>query len=113
MRIYDEEVPVGKIVAGAFGVLVLLYALGFLATGGDLAIYSFWAPKRAAAENHVFHNTQQYTDGKAVYIAKLCREESRADGAQKAALRDEIATESTTVDVAKLPAQVQACIGGN
>lgn len=114
MRVNDEiDVPVLRIAGLSVIALLIIYILAFAASGGNLAVYQFWAPKQAAAENHVFHNTQQYTDGKAVYIAKLCREEFRAEGAQKSALRDEIATEATTVDVAKLPAQVQACIGGN
>lgn len=97
------------LLAVLFG-LVVLYGIGFLATGGDLAIYSFWAPKQANAENRVFHQTQAYIDGKQTYIGRLCREEAAADGNQKAALASEIASEASTVDVSKLDASTQGCI---
>lgn len=90
--------------------LLVAYGLGFLATGGDLAIYSFWAPKQANAENKVFHNTQAYIDGKQAYIGRLCREANQAEGAQKSALENEIVGEASTVDVSKLEASTQTCI---
>lgn len=99
-----------RVVLAGFMALVLLYGVGFLMTGGDLAIYSFWAPKQANAENRVFHQTQAYIDGKATYIGRLCRERAAAEGPQKLALDSEIANESLTVDNSKLPADVQVCI---
>lgn len=89
---------------------IVIYGLGFLATGGDLAIYSFWAPKQANAENRVFHNTQAYTDGKITYIGQLCRESATAEGNQKAAIDGEIINESRTIDNSKLPADERECI---
>jgi amino acid transporter len=44
--------------------MIVVYGLGFLATGGDLAIYRFWAPKYANAQRQVFVNTQSYVQGK-------------------------------------------------
>lgn len=99
-----------KVVLYSVGVLILFYGLGFLATGGDLAIYSFWAPKQANAENHVFHNTQAYTDGKQVYIGRLCRERVEAEGNQKRAIESEIVSEASTTDINKLDYATQTCV---
>jgi hypothetical protein len=44
--------------------LVVSYGIGFLATGGDLVIYRFWAPKYANAQREVFVNTNSYVQGK-------------------------------------------------
>lgn len=99
-----------KVFGGIVAFLIVIYALGFLATGGDLAIYSFWAPKQANAENRVFHETQAYVDGKTTYISRLCMEVQKADGPQKLALNSEIVTEASTVDNSKLPNEVQFCI---
>jgi hypothetical protein len=90
--------------------LVAVYGLGFLATGGDLAIYSFWAPKRADAENKVFHATQAYTDGKVSYIGRLCRSVAIAEGAERKALQSEVLNEADEIDITKLPANEQTCV---
>jgi len=110
MRIADAEVPVAKLSLLAVLFIILVCCLGFLASGGDLASYEFWAPKRAAAENKVFHNTQQYVDGKVSYLGKLCRERARTTRDQQAAFNDEIANEALTIDAARLPADLQACV---
>jgi hypothetical protein len=89
---------------------IFIYAAGFLMTGGDLAIYKFWAPKQANAENEVFHNTQAFTDGKNVHIGDLCIESAKADGNVKAAFDSEIRTEASTVAFDKLSADNQACV---
>ena len=96
-----------RIVLAGLISIVLIYGAGFLMTGGDLAIYSFWAPKQANAENRVFHETQAFTDGKITYIGRLCAESAKADGAQKAALDNEIVDEASTVNINKLPADEQ------
>ena len=51
--------------------MVVVYTIGFVATGGDLAIYRFWAPKRENARRVVFQNTQSYVQGKQEYISRL------------------------------------------
>jgi hypothetical protein len=99
-----------RIVLAGFVLLVLLYGVGFLMTGGDLFIYQFWAPKQANAENKVFHNTQAYTDGKNVHIGSLCIESVKADGNVKAAFDAEIRTEASTVDFSQLSPDNQACV---
>jgi hypothetical protein len=90
--------------------LVALYALGFAATGGNLAIYRFWAPKQADAERVVFQNTQSFVQGKAEFINQLRLAYETADGAQKEALRQSILTEASTVDNSKLPVDEQIFI---
>jgi hypothetical protein len=91
--------------------LVLIYGLGFLATGGDLAIYKFWAPKQANAQRQVFENTQSYVQGKTEYLTRLRFEyQASTDDSRKAALRTLILTEAAQVDNDKLPPDLQAFI---
>jgi hypothetical protein len=94
------------------GFLILLgvYGLGFVATGGDLAIYRFWAPKQENAKRVVFENTQSYVQGKTEYLNQLRLDYETADGRQKEALRRTILTESSTVDNSKLPIDLQSFI---
>jgi hypothetical protein len=92
-------------------ILVLVYGAGFLATGGDLAIYRFWAPKRANAEREVFVNTNSYIQGKTDYLSRLRLEyQTSKDADQKAALRTLILTEASNVDNSKLPTDLQGFI---
>lgn len=93
-----------------------LYGLGFIATGGDLVIYKFWAPKQENAKRVVFENTQSYVQGKQEYIGRLRYQyQSAESGAQREALRSLILSEASTVDTSKLSVDVQAflrSIGG-
>jgi hypothetical protein len=91
-------------------VLIVFYGLVFLATGGNLAIYRFWAPKQANAERVVFQNTNAYLQGKATYIDRLYLDEQSATGPQKEQLRRTILDEASTVDTSKLPDRTQAII---
>lgn len=99
-----------RILFFVFLLVIVLYGLGFLATGGDLAIYQFWAPKRANAERKVFENTQSYVQGKTEYISRLRFQYQTAEGPQKQALRSLILTEAATVDNNKLPMDLQSFI---
>jgi hypothetical protein len=96
--------------------MIGIYGLGFLATGGDLAIYRFWAPKQANAQRVVFENTQSYVQGKQEYISRLRYQYQAAEpGAGKDALRTLILSEAANVDNSKLSPDVQAflrSIGG-
>lgn len=91
---------------------ILLYALGFVMTGGDLFIYKFWAPKMENAKREVFENTQSYVQGKVEYIGRLRFQYQTAEGPQKEALKTLILSEASTVDNTKLPLELQAFIGG-
>jgi hypothetical protein len=99
------RVAVGMLIA-----MVVLYGLGFLATGGDLAIYKFWAPKQENAKRQVFENTQGYVQGKTEYINNLRLDYELATGPQKEVLRRTILTEASTVDNSKLPEDLQLFI---
>jgi hypothetical protein len=95
-----------------FVIMLGVYGLGFVATGGDLAIYRFWAPKRANAERTVFENTQSYVQGKIEFLNQLRLNYESADGRQKEALRRTILTEAATIDKEKLPPDLQAFVNG-
>ena len=99
-----------RVILATLLAMIAMYILGFLATGGDLAIYSFWAPKRADAQRQVFEHTQSYIEGKRGNIARMRVEFETADPAHKAALRTMILAEADSVDNAKLPASQQAFI---
>lgn len=102
-----------RVAVGLVAAMVVLYVLGFAATGGNLAIYRFWAPKQANAEREVFENTQGYVEGKVEYINKLRLDYDSADkGPQKEALRRTILTEASTVNNAKLPYDLQMFVDG-
>jgi hypothetical protein len=97
-------------IAGAFALLVVIYVLGFLATGGDLAIYRFWAPKQVDAQREVFTHSQSYVQGKIQNINQECFAYHTAEGAQKAALAGEIRNEAATIPLSKLTPDEQACV---
>lgn len=99
-----------KVVGGVIAFLIVIYAIGFLTTGGDLAIYSFWAPKQANAENRVFHETQAFTDGKIQNIGQECFAYNAAEGDQKTAFASEIRNEAATIDINKLPPDEKSCV---
>lgn len=93
-----------------FLVLLVAYGIGFLATGGDLAIYRFWAPKQENAKRVVFENTQSYVQGKQEYLSRLRYQYQQAEGPQKDSLRTLILDEASTVDTSKLSADLQAFV---
>lgn len=100
-----------KVVLWGVVVLVTIYAFGFLATGGDLAIYSFWAPKQANVERKVFENTQSYVQGKVSYLSQLRLDyEQATEQTQKNALRRIILTESAQIDSKHLPVDLNLFI---
>lgn len=90
--------------------LVVLYALGFAMTGGDLAIYRFWAPKQADAQREVFEHSQSYVQGKIQNISQECFAFRSVEGNQKQALAAEIRNEATTIPLSKLTLDDQACV---
>jgi len=97
-----------------FGILVLmvvLYGFGFLATGGDLAIYSFWAPKQAAAERKVFVNTPSFVLGKSNRISDLRAAYQRSkDADEKDAIKTQILHEASEINNSLLPEDEQVFI---
>ncbi len=92
--------------------MLVMYGLGFVATGGDLAIYRFWAPKMENAKREVFENTQSYVQGKTEYLIRLRFQYQQAEvgSAQQASLRSLIVSEAALVDNSKLPPDLQAFV---
>ena len=100
-----------KYFGAVFGVLFLIYVLVFFATGGNLAIYKFWAPKLQEARRDVFEQTQSYVHGKNSYIARLrLQYDSSSGGPQKEALRRLVITEAETIDEVNLTPTNQAFV---
>lgn len=98
---------VGKVLGFIFLFLLVTFGIGFIATGGDLITYEFWAPKQANAQREVFQNSQSYIQGKVEYLNQLRMAYTNAEGDQQQALRQTILTEAATVDQTKLPASLQ------
>ncbi len=99
-----------RVAAFLLAAIMVLYGIGFVATGGELAIYSFWAPKMANAQRQVFVNTQSYVEGKTDYMSKLRYDYEMAEPARKAALKTLILSEAVSVDMNKMPADLQAFV---
>ena len=99
-----------RILLAGLVLMVVLYGAGFLATGGDLMIYKFWAPKQENAKRQVFENTQSFVEGKIQNIEQECFAYHKADGTQRYALAGEIRNEATTIDINKLPSDERACV---
>ena len=87
-----------KFGGAALGGLVFLYILGFFASGGNWAIYRFWAPRMEDARREVFEQTQSYVQGKNTYISRLRLQYESAEGKHKEALRRVILSEAETID---------------
>jgi len=86
-----------KIFGIAFLILLGFYVLGFFVTGGELAIYKFWAPKIEDARREVFEETQSFVHGKNTYIARLQLQYESAEGEQKEAIRRLVLEEASTI----------------
>ena len=99
-----------RVALGLIVVLCIVYGLGFLSTGGDLAIYRFWVPKQENARRQVFENTQSYVQGKVEYLGRLRQQWMDADEGHKASIRMLVITEASTVDNDKLPIDLQGFV---
>lgn len=84
-----------------FGVLAVAACVaGYF---GLFALHKDSSMRSANINNQVFHNTQAFTDGKAMTIDKLRREYERASGSDRSILRTQIKREAATVDANLLP----------
>lgn len=101
-----------RIVLALLLVILTAYGFGFLATGGDLAIYRFWAPKQEAARREVYINTASFVQGKISYLTELRLSYEQSEGAQKNALRTAILREAAQVDNSLLPADLSGFVTG-
>lgn len=100
-----------RVVFAILAFLVILYVIGFLTTGGNLAIYRFWAPKYANAQREVFVNTNSYIQGKTDYLNRLRFEYIKSkDADERAGLKTLILSEASNVDNSKLPVDLQGFI---
>ena len=99
-----------RLAIGFLTLVVLIYALSFLMTGGNLAIYKFWAPKQREAERQVFRHDRSFVDGMAITIGKQMDEYVNSDESHKLALRMRILDESRQIDNDELPIDEQTFI---
>ena len=92
--------------------LFIFYALGFVATGGNLAIYRFWMPQIRQAQREVFVQSQAYVQGKITMLTRLraAYEQAPPEGPRRGALRSQIMTEAALVDPAVLPVELRTFI---
>lgn len=88
--------------------LVAVVAIVFFFGGLDLASYSFFAPKIAAVDNKVFHESQQYNDGMVRDLENLRLAYLQADIAGKQALKGTIVHRFSVYPRDKMPPELQS-----
>lgn len=91
-------------------VMLASYGIGFLATGGDLAIYRFWAPKQEAARRQVYEQTKSYRQGSTQRLNTLCGQVSTADNDHKILINDVISQEFSEWNVSDVPDYLRGCL---
>lgn len=101
---------VPRVFLAVMAAMIAIYAIGFIATGGDLAIYRFWAPKQENARRVVFENTQSFVQGKISHLTDLQLAYEQAEGNQKSAIRTAILREAAQIDLDKLPPDLRGFV---
>jgi len=101
---------IGKIIPMILLILVVMYGLGFLATGGDLAIYKFWAPKQEAARRQVFEETKSYNQGMIQELQNMQMQYVQADQAHKDALASIILHRAADYPEDRMPRDLQVFV---
>lgn len=93
-------------------ILFVIFAMGFVATGGQLLTYRFWMPQIRQAQREVFVQSQAYVQGKITMLTRLraAYEQAPPDGPRRSALRSQILTEAALVDPAVLPLELRTFI---
>jgi len=76
-----------KIAFAWIGGLIALFALAWIVQGNAFFMYQFFAPKVAAVQSQVFHESQQYNDGMVRDLENLRMEYLHGNQAQQDALR--------------------------
>jgi hypothetical protein len=74
---------------------------------GSYALYKHMAPKWAALDNEIFHNTPAYTEGGIHDLEKYRIEYIQADKSQKLALRQAVLHQFEVYPEDKLPAELR------
>lgn len=111
-RSYQREAwwSLPRIVLAIFGVMVVAYGIGFLATGGDLFIYRFWAPKQETARRKVYEQTKSYRQGSVQRLNTLCAQIGDADEGHKPMLNSVVAQEFAEWNTDDVPAYLRPCL---
>jgi hypothetical protein len=76
-----------KEILGAVSLIVMWCAFVFGMSYGSYQLYSFFAPKYRAVDNHVFKESEQYNDGMIRDLENLQLEYINADAEKKNSLR--------------------------
>lgn len=97
----------GGILAAAFA-LVALIGLGWVLEANDIAMFGFFAPKRAVIERKVFEETPSYVRGNIQELQLERRHYIDADDAHKAALRSVILAQADGINQDQLPPDLKA-----
>ncbi len=99
-----------RVAMAVLAFMVVTYGLGFIATGGDLAIYRFWAPKQEAARRQVYEQTKSYRQGSIQRLNSLCSQINAADSEHKPMLQDVVAQEFAEWSSADVPDYLKGCL---
>lgn len=99
-----------RIIANAFAVFLLVFALTWAATGNDFLLYRFFAPKQAAVQRQVFEQTKSYNQGMIQELQNMQFQYEQADDAHKAALASIILHRAADYNPDLLPPDLRAFI---
>lgn len=101
---------VSRVTLAIFVTMLALFVIGFIATGGDLITYKFWAPKRADAERQVYEHTKSYRQGSIQRLGTLCTQLPGDDPSHRAMVNDVIAQEFAEWSTADVPDHLKSCL---
>lgn len=91
-------------------VMAASYVIGFIATGGDLFIYKFFAPRQEAVRRQVYEQTKSYRQGSTQRLNTLCTQVSETNADHKGMINSVIAQEFAEWNSDDVPDYLRGCL---
>jgi hypothetical protein len=104
-----------KFIASVFAAIVIIggvLTLGWVLTGNELAMTSFFSPKFEQVRNDTFKNSQAYNDGIATELQNMQFEYIKASPEHQAALASIILHRAGAYDTNRLPLDLRLFVNG-
>ena len=92
-----------KMVAAGVAFLVVLMAVGWLATGNNFFLYKYFAPKQEQVRREVFEQSKAYRQGMLQELQNMQFEYIKADQEGKASMKSIILHRSADVPAETMP----------
>jgi hypothetical protein len=90
---------IGSFLLAAIAIVLLGVGLEFI----GFNVWAYFAPRRVAVENQVFHESQAYNDGMVRDLENLKMQYQQANDAQKLALKDVVLHRFAVYPLDRLP----------